>query len=559
MWSKLFLLAAGLELASVPGWPAGQPSGEQVAVVFNSKLPESRAVAEHYAQLRKVPAQQVFGLDMSTGETVTRAEFRENLQGPILRELEQRRLLNFAPGKSPDGGAGGDTRRKVESAPIRYLLLCYGVPIRILKDPSLKEEGQDKVRAELQRNEASVDSELALLPRIDFKDPLFGPLRNPYYSTTNASVFHPTNGVLMVARLDGPSAAIAEKLVDKALLAETDGLWGRAYIDSRGLTNGDYKLGDDWMRASAEICRRTGFETVLDTRPETFGPGYPLSQIAVYAGWYDGHVSGPFLQPQMEFMPGAFAYHLHSFSAQVVRTTSQHWVGPLLARGATITMGCVDEPYLEGTPDIAIFLYRLIAGGFTFGEAAYAAQGSLSWQTTVIGDPLYRPFSRQPPEQHAELEAHHSPLLEWSMLKLVNIRLAQGDPPQRWIELLGREPLVSKSAVLQEKLGDLCQASGKVGDAIDAYEACLKLSPSPQQKLRLTLFLPRLLANYRREKDAVRMLQTFLRESPDYPDRLGVYQKLLSVAIDAGDSAEVDRCRQEIEKLTPRPASKPQN
>jgi hypothetical protein len=30
--------------------------------------------------------------------------------------------------------------------------------------------------------------------------------------------------------------------------------------------------------------------------------------------------------------------------------------------------------------------------GYTFGEAAWAAQPVLSWQTTVIGDPLYRPF-----------------------------------------------------------------------------------------------------------------------------------------------------------------------
>ncbi len=37
---------------------------------------------------------------------------------------------------------------------------------------------------------------------------------------------NPTNGILLVARLDGPTADIARGLVDKALQAERDGLVG---------------------------------------------------------------------------------------------------------------------------------------------------------------------------------------------------------------------------------------------------------------------------------------------------------------------------------------------
>ena len=35
-----------------------------------------------------------------------------------------------------------------------------------------------------------------------------------------------------------------------------------------------------------------------------------------------------------------------------------------------------------------MFLEQLAIGQFTFGEAAWAAQPALSWQTTVVGDPL---------------------------------------------------------------------------------------------------------------------------------------------------------------------------
>jgi uncharacterized protein (TIGR03790 family) len=552
----LVLAGTGIHGIELQLRAAGGSGGEQVAIVFNSRMPESRMVAEHYAEKRGIPTDQIIGLDMPVGETVTRDEYRESIHEPILHELDRRGLFSIASEIQPATSTkAGEVRRRIEGASVRYLVLCYGVPVRILRDSRLKEEGQEKVRSELQRNEAAVDNELALLPRLENKPPLFGPLRNSHYGSTNAPAFHPTNGILMVARLDGPTPAIAQALVDKAVQAEADGLWGRAYIDARGITNGDYRLGDEWMRNAAEICRRTGFETVLDNRPETFAAGFPMSHVAIYVGWYDGHVSGPFLQPRVEFAPGAFAYHLHSFSANHLRNPHQNWVGPLLARGATISMGSVDEPYLEGTPDVASFLGRLVGLGFTFGEAAYASIGSLSWQTTVVGDPLYRPFGRHPAEQHAELVARQNPLVEWSVLKWANMRLAQGEPPSKWIETLEQEPTTKRSPVLQEKLGDLCQAAGRIGDCLEHYEAVLRLNPSPQQRVRVQLNLPRLLANFRREKEAIRMLETFLTEQPDYPDRAGVYQRLLSIATDAADTTLMERCRREIEKLTPKPAA----
>ena len=130
-----------------------------------------------------------------------------------------------------------------------------------------------------------------------------------------------------------------------------------------------------------------------------------MSHIAIYAGWYASDVNGPFALPKVEFMPGAFAYHLHSFSADTLRSTTANWCGPLLAKGATCTMGCVYEPYLAATPNIAFFLQALF-NGYTFGEAAWAAQAALSWQTTVIGDPLYRPFGKPPAATARATGAH---------------------------------------------------------------------------------------------------------------------------------------------------------
>ena len=529
----------------------GAGRGDEVVVIYNSRLPESKSVAEHYAERRQVPANQVFGFDLPATETMSRVEFRDQLQKPLVKALEQKKLLLFRAHSVPaTNDQPSRIEWKVSESKIRYAVLCYGVPVKILKDANLVEKSTDQMRPELRRNEAAVDNELACLPFMEQKYPLAGPLRNPFYTVTNASTLHPTNGILLVARLDGPTADIARTLVDKALQAEEDGLWGRGYFDLRGLTNSSYQAGDDWIRGAAGICKLLGYETVVDENPGTFPAGFPMSQIAFYAGWYDEHVSGPFTRPKVEFMPGAFGYHLHSASAGVVRTTTRQWVGPLLAKGVTATMGCVDEPFLTGTPDIGAFFARFTVYGFSFGEAAYAAQNVLSWQTTVIGDPLYRPFARNPQELHQELEQRHSKLIEWSHLGVVNLNLVKKFPMADVVNYLEQLELTKQSAVLTEKLGDLYAAQGKPSSSAHAYQQALKLDPSPQQRIRLMQTLADKLVTLGRDEEAYDIYQQFLKDFRDYPDMLGIYTKTLPLAqkLKKGDAEKIEA---EIKQLSP--------
>ena len=64
------------------------------------------------------------------------------------------------------------------------------------------------------------------------------------------------------------------------------------------------------------------------------------------------------------------------------------------------------------------------------------AQSVLSWQTTVVGDPLYRPFGKDPDQLHQELHARGSKLIEWSWLRLANLNLATGKPLAEVVALL---------------------------------------------------------------------------------------------------------------------------
>ncbi len=448
--------------------------GESVVVLFNSALPESREVAEHYAKVRSVPADHLIGLPLPEGHTITRHDFTAKLEQPLAAELTNRKLLN---GKT---------------ASIRYLVPCWGVPIRVDKDDALEEEGRREAPSSLRRNEASVDSELAMLPQLGQAPKRFGIVANPVYKQSDAKQISPANGVLMVARLDGPSAELAKRLVDRAIVAERDGLWGRAYVDLRGLTDGPYKPGDDRLRRVGEITRRSGFTTVVDEQPATLPVGYPASQIAFYAGWYGINVEGVFAESTVEFMPGAVAYHLHSFNGSMIRDAHARWIGPFVRKGATATFGSVYEPYLQLTPDQPLFFSRLIQDGFSFGEAGYAATRALSWQTVFVGDPLYRPFGRAPEVLRADLAKRNSPMLEWFHLLGVNQGLAAGAPAKAAIAHLQQLPDTKQSAVLQEKLGELLSADGQAESASMAYAAAARLSTSPKQKQRLVAELARL-------------------------------------------------------------------
>jgi len=205
----LSIACSVIALASALLSPAlAQDSGSSVAVVYNRALPESKQVAAYYAERRGVPSSQVFGFDLPTSETISRADYLSKLEEPFLHELTDKKLFTLGT-NSP--------KSRLADAKIRYAILCYGVPTKILADSALKEGGEEKLQLELRRNDASVDSQLACIALPPEKVTWTGILPNPFYGASNRVDLHPTNGVLMVTRLDGPSAAIAQALVDKAI------------------------------------------------------------------------------------------------------------------------------------------------------------------------------------------------------------------------------------------------------------------------------------------------------------------------------------------------------
>lgn len=548
------VLALSLILALGAAWatdPArGQDGRTDVAVLFNADLPASREVAEYYASRRRIPTNHCIGLPLTTSESISRSEFEKRLVEPLTAELKARALMATRTDIHPaTAETPGRVTETLLSSRVRYLAVCYGVPLRVTEDPTLDEPGMDRLPELLRRNRAAVDAELTVLPLLLTGVARTGPIGNVWLGTTNALDLTPANGLFVVGRLDGPSPELARALVDRALEAEANGLLGRGYFDLRAATDPLYQNGDLWISNAWAVVTRYGFDTHLDREASLLPAGFPLSHVAFYAGWYSGKVHGPFAQPDVEFMPGAVAYHLHSFSAATLRSTNDHWVGPLVARGATATMGTVDEPYLDGTPDVGLCFARLLFSGFTWGEAVLASQRLLSWQLTVVGDPLYRPFSTHALDRAKDLAARGLGRFEWALLTLYNRKLQAGQEPAAVLAELEKEPRLRFSAVLQEKLADLQMQTGDPAAAAETYRRAALFRASPQQTRRLLWNRAEASEAAGKPADAYQALEAFAASPFPAPDPARLYERLHRLALALGKETEARRWKSELDRL----------
>lgn len=481
----------------------------RTVVVANRRVPESVELARHYMQARGIPADHLCELDLPAGETILREVYEVRLRDPLLAFLRERELIEQAR-RPPESVRRHESEWQTLSSSIRYVVSLYGVPVRIADTRwRIGELIANRMRRFDLKDGAAVDSELALL--LNAAHPIRGPYTNPLFNQlSEADAPASASLVLIAARLDGPDPATVRRMIDDALAAEGLGLNGRMYVDRRGIARGGYAIGDFWLAEAAERLAREGGEVVEDVADPVWGASFPMEHAAVYLGWYTEQVSGPFLRPGFRFEPGAVAYHIHSGSAAILRTPSEHWAGPLLAAGAAATMGCVGEPLLNWTPHLSIFVDRLCRG-FTFGESAYLSLPVLSWQITVVGDPLYRPFLL-PAEERAEHETGPG----WARVRVVN-RLVRAGRFNVALELCRRWIAETGSLVLMEKLADLYARNDLFPEAAAEYRAVAERSVTAETAVRTGARALRILRLLNRSDEAGALEQSLRERWKDSP------------------------------------------
>ncbi|MDB5327973.1 MAG: uncharacterized protein JWM57_3542 [Phycisphaerales bacterium] len=106
----LFVAASGLLLIGSSARAVLRP--DELLLITNKNVPQSAALAQHYAQVRHVPAERSLALDLSTGEEMSAEEYDVRVAAPVKAFLQ-----------SPAGKG------------VRCLVTFYGVPLRVGSRP----------------------------------------------------------------------------------------------------------------------------------------------------------------------------------------------------------------------------------------------------------------------------------------------------------------------------------------------------------------------------------------------------------------------------------------
>jgi uncharacterized protein (TIGR03790 family) len=458
-------------------------------VVYNPNYSESESLAEYYAARRGVAKDRLIGLPCSDDEEIDRYDYDSTIAEPLRNHLQEAQLWTVDQ----------TGQQRITANKIRYIVLIRGIPLKIRSQEGYLGDNPDRSNPFGALNQKAVDSELATLGY--FRHQISGPLENPYFRSFRPITDPDSDPRLMlVARLDGPGAGDVRRMIDDALTAEHTGLWGWTYLDARGVQDPNYKIGDEWLFHIADESFRIGRPSILDRREALFPFGYPMTDAILYFGWYAQHATGVFSDPHFHFRPGAIAVHIHSFSGSTVRQPDKFWVGPLIRHGAAATLGNVYEPFLQLTPTLDLFYDRLV-NGLTFGESAYASLRAISWMTTIVGDPLYRPFS---PDQT-------SGNTSWQAILEVFEREST-DPPALILELnkLGAgDPMALEVAGLVEA------REGDNDAALQTFDRAARAYKSRPEKFRCALHQADLLRSLGRGGELAELIKKYSAQYSD--------------------------------------------
>ncbi len=366
---------AALVLAAVHSAP-GAPLAERTLVVVNDLMPAeegtggtgaSMFVGQYYATKRGIPAANIVHLKTSKAEGVSMDEYKAQIETPLRAFLDAN---------------GGAMRKK-----ILYIVPVYGLPVRA--------GGGDNILA--------VDSMLSVmyagndsLPRV--RNPYNAPLgsRPPRFEAW-ADQREAAGGwkMFIVSRLDGPGAAIAKALVDKAIAAEGSltAKSGVAYFDSQGTrTPAEWQYGiDNEIKTAADMSKSRGFQTALNVQKNALC-GSVIPPAAQY--YYDPaaknvavDAAGNTAAATAAFRPVAEGDFRIQLSSESVQNTGNFIIFTLgsASDDTYIRLTYPLFPFTQWNSSDAVTLEKAV-GGKTAAKATLKVDGSMKDQLVNISE-----------------------------------------------------------------------------------------------------------------------------------------------------------------------------
>lgn len=359
---------------------------ETIAGRISSELKkrESAAAGTKDRARRQIALRQCAAIRL---DTFGAQDLMEHLPGEAVPGVPDRaqlaREIKSLQARQAKLAAEGETPETVPAA-VEVMLQLHGLV-------AAHKHAERQIRLIDTRDEdASVDSELALL--WEETDKLRGARPNPMYWRLGNATTRPANvpgRIIMAARIDGPTAKDALRIIKDSVAVEKVGLEGRFYIDA----GGKYEHYEVNLKNLAElVSKHTKLQVVLDTKKTLFARD-SCPDAALYVGWYG-------LQeyvPAFTWVRGAVGYHIASLEAVHLRApASKEWCVKMIQDGVAATFGAVNEPYLGAFPLPQDFFALLLTGRFTLAECYWRTIPAVSWRLTLVADPLYNPFRLKP-------------------------------------------------------------------------------------------------------------------------------------------------------------------
>ena len=299
------------------GIPPAYAQRDDVLIIVNDNSSDSKKVGEYYASQRNISFNNIVHVRIRNSYFISWDEFRD-LRDQVIHFMQQNTLDD--PGLSPVTCAEGDppyycpesTTQLRQHTKIRYLVTTRGVPTRMVVDGSTLNSPDSPT---------SIDNYLRYWLINYFAEDV------PFNFTQRGIAFGDGRGMrgvipaqdreLIVGRIDGLTLGAAEGLVDRAIAAEAQGIYGKLYGSTGFWRLQDHSTGlpiyPDWRYAlglfsepdrlcvdnldysasspegkTPESCKAQ-ISTTEDRPPGTAGSRQPaVTDALVYMGWLDG-------------------------------------------------------------------------------------------------------------------------------------------------------------------------------------------------------------------------------------------------------------------------------
>lgn len=324
-------------------------------VVFNRNSADSASLAQSYRAARKVPWANLLGLDLLSDETITPSAFASLAQG----------VNDYVDRWFPSGQIMG-------------ILTCPGVPGFVDFGATI-----EPVPALLQ-NSATTEGAIA-------NDLATGELLRP--GVTNMSAHR------MTARIDGPTLAQAQSLLDRAAQLETHGL--SSGDDATLFLSLDAAPTEANAPALTALLEWAGsldrMKTRLPLRKSTDEPrDEPGDERRFTSAQRDGffwglvsHEPGPTFFASTGGARAILApLHLQAASCTSLRDgSSEQWISTALAAGYASAIGTSRAADPARLPDCARF-FEALRRGWSLAEAWMVSSPYLRERYFLVGDPL---------------------------------------------------------------------------------------------------------------------------------------------------------------------------